>query len=91
MAQKQLGQIKKVKLGLSISIFHIPVYKRGCGNQMRLPVMKFNNQNIIIKAFCGYWRGEKRKRPSIRKSEVAVGINNVKDSCWFDLSNSCCD
>lgn len=37
--QKQLGQVTEFKLAVCLLFLYIPVYKRGCVNQMHLPVM----------------------------------------------------
>ena len=57
-AQKRLGQVREFKLALFVYIVHIPVYKRGCVNQMHRPVMKFNNESINKKLV---WLLERRK------------------------------
>lgn len=50
-----------------------------------------STMRVYMKSSCGYWRGEKRKRPPCRNSEVAAWMKIVKDSCWFSLCNSCCN
>lgn len=75
-APQQLRQVRQFKLAVCLHLF----------TSQRVSMTAYICLNL-----CGYWRGEKRKRTPGRNSEVAVWMKNVKDTCWLDLRNSCCN